>query len=410
MSDVYFERKFVGVGCGDIERPSVSSSRLTYLGSLLDKDSRSSVEGGGALSKLPIAFLLMVVVPTLVAAAYFLLIASPRYVSESQFIVREASRGQASSLGVALQGVGLATAQTDAFAVHKYITSRDSLKGLNEREDVQAVLGRPGADFIARYPRPFETRSSESLYKAFQRHVSVGYDSTTGISVLRVEAFRAQDAQRLNAMLLDAGEALVNRLNERASADAVHEALAAQEQARFQLDAAQHALTDLRNQARFVDPKLAATESSELIGGLRAALGSLKAERSQLAAEAPQSPRLSTLDQRILAFERQIAEERAALAGPSSSLVPQVGQYEGLMLQRELAEREYSQATAILVSARRDASKQKLYLERIVMPSIPDQPAKPGRWAAILKVLLTALLVYGVSWMIWAGVREHRQD
>ncbi len=55
--------------------------------------------------RLPIPFVVVVVFPTLIAAIYYLLIASPRYVSETQFVVRAANQSQTSSLGVALQGV-----------------------------------------------------------------------------------------------------------------------------------------------------------------------------------------------------------------------------------------------------------------------------------------------------------------
>ena len=80
------------------------------------------------------------------------------------------------------------------------------------------------------------------------------------------------------------------------------------------------------------------------------------------------------------------------------------------MLTRELADREYSQATAQLVAAQQDAQRQKLYLERIVAPNAPDKASRPERLAALLKVFGGAMLLYGVAWMIWAGVREHRQD
>ena len=174
--------------------------------------------------RVPLGFLLVVVLPTVIAAIYYLMIASPRYVSEARFIVRAPSQQQPTGLGVALQGVGIATTQTDAFAVHEYITSRDGLSELSERFDLAAVLGPRGADMFSRFPLPWEQRSEEGLYRALQRFVTVGYDATTGISTLRVEAFRGQDAKALNEALLAGGEGLINRLNQRAATDAVSEA------------------------------------------------------------------------------------------------------------------------------------------------------------------------------------------
>ncbi len=361
-------------------------------------------------SRIPVGFILVVVVPTILAMVYYLMIAAPRYVSEARFLVRAPNQAVPSSLGVALQGVGISSGQTDAFAVHEYVSSRDGLKELMTRVDIAKVLDRPESDPFTSYPRFGESRSFEGLYKNFQRFVDIGYDSTTGLSTLRVEAYRAADARLVAETLLEGGEKLVNRLNERSSADAVTEARAAREQAQARLASAQLQLTAFRNREQFIDPELAATEGSELIGGLLSTLAQFRAERSQLAAEAPSSPQLSVFDNRIAAYERQIASERAKIAGNAGSLAPRISAYEDLAQQREFALRELTSATAAVLSAEQESRRQSLYLERVVSPNLPDRPALPRRWLGILTVLSTALLIYGVGWLIWAGVREHQQS
>lgn len=359
--------------------------------------------------RLPIGFLVVVVLPTVLASIYFLLIASPRYVSEARFIVRAPNQAQPSSLGVALQSAGLSPTQTDAYAVHEYISSRDSLRDLSRRFDVPALLAPAGADMFSRYPRPWEKRTEEGLFKGFQRFVVIGYDATTGISTLRVEAFKARDAQLISETLLNGGEQLVNRLNGRSAADAVSSAVVARDLARTKLSDAQQQLTAFRNREQFISPELTAAEGGQLIGGLLSTIANLNAERSQLAAEAPNSPQLPILNARIRAYESQVAAERAKVAGSSGSLAPKISAYEDLVLTRELADRELTQATTALVASEQDARAQKLYLERIVNPSLPDSPTEPSRFLAILTVLCSSLLAYGVGWLIWAGVHEHRQ-
>jgi BexC/CtrB/KpsE family polysaccharide export inner-membrane protein len=360
--------------------------------------------------RIPLAALLVVGLPTLLALIYYLLIASPRYVSETQFIVRAAGQSTPSSLGVALQGVGIAPTQTDAFAVHEYITSRDSLTQLSRRYEVAEILGPQGTDAFSRYPRPWEGRSREALYKGFQRFVTVGYDSTTGISTLRVEAFRPRDAQALTESLLSGGEQLVNRMNERSAADTLAQARQSREEARARLSSAQQQLTAFRNREQIIDPATAAAQSSSLIGGLLAEVASLRADRAQIASEAPNSPQLPVFDSRIRAYENQIAAEREKIAGDAGSLAPKLSIYEDLTLAREFADRELTQATAAVLSAEQEARRQKLYLDRVVSPSLPDEPAEPRRWIAILTVFASSLLAYGIGWLIYAGVREHRQD
>lgn len=358
---------------------------------------------------LPWGFLLAVVLPTLIAAVYFLVIASPRYVSEARFIVRAGQQPSPSSVGMALQGVGLAPAQTDAFAVHDWMRSRDAVVELRDRARLEQVLGPAGADPFSRWPRLGESRSIEGLHKAYGRFVTVGYDSTTGISVLRVEAYRPAEARRLAEALLSGGERLVNRLNERAASDAVDEARRAVDEAEARLAQASARLTGFRNRQRYIDPQGQAEAGGQIIVALTTQLATLRADRAQLAAEAPQSPQLPSLDGRIRALERQIAAERVKIAGAADSLAPQVSAYEDLVLERQFADRQLAEATTALVEARQEARRQSLYLERVSGPLAADEATRPRRWRSILIVLLSTLLLWGVVRLLVLGLREHRQ-
>lgn len=389
----------------------MNEPRLDYLGPLPGEPARRSGDGwrDRLTARPPWAFILVVVVPTVLALIYFGLIASPRYVSEARFIVRQPSQAQPTGLGLALQGAGMTGLQTDAFAVHEYILSQDALRDLEQRHDLPAILGPRGADIFSRWPRPFQSNSAESLLRGYKRFVSVGYDSTTGISTLRVEAFRPRDAQGLAESLLVGGEGLVNRLNERAALDAVQSAERSRMEAQARLSEAQQRLTSFRNRERFIDPEVTAQEASRLIGQLTAQVATLRAERSQIAAEAPQSPQLPSLNARIVALERQIASERTKLAGQASSLAPRVSAYEDLQLERQFADRQLVEAASALVEAQEEARRQKLYLERVVNPSLPEEAIEPRRWTSILTVLISSLIIYALGWLLLAGLREHRQ-
>ena len=387
----------------------MADSQIKYIAPLYQAPDRETGPFDW-LRRIPVSFLAVVVAPTLVAAFYFLLVATPRYVSEAKFVVRSASEQQPSSLGIALQGVGIPTSQTDAFAVHAYINSLDGLREMMTRVPIEEVYGAGRADPFSRVPGAFGARSFETLFKGTRRYITVGYDSTTGISTLRVQAFRPRDAQVVSEALLSGGEGLVNRLNLRSENDAVVEAQRTVAEAQTRVAEAQARIAAFRTQERFIDPASTATAGGELISQLSVTIANLRAERSQIAAEAPNSPQLPILDGRIRAYERQVQEARAAIAGGADSLVPKISTYEQLATEREFAQRALLAATQALESARLDSRRQKLYLERIVNPSQPDEALQPRRWLSILAVLLVALTVYGTGWLIAAGVRESRQS
>ena len=354
-------------------------------------------------------FLAIVVIPTVLAAIYYLLIASPMYVSEARFIVRTPTQSQPTGLSSVLQGVGLSQSETDAYAAHEYVMSRDAIQDLERQRGLRALLGKRGGDFLSRFPRLFEASSNESLYRAYPRYVSVSHDSTTGISTLRVMTFRPEDAQAVGETLLSGAESVIHRLNARAEMDAVIEAQRQVAESQQQVALAQSNLARFRNREQLIDPNRSSNAGLDLVGKLSTELATLRAERAGLASSAPQSPQLPGLDDRIAAYEQQIEVERMKVAGEANSLAPKIGQYEQLTADREFADKSLSAAVASLESARLEARRKRLYLERVVNPGRPDAPVYPRRWRALGLVLASCLLVYGMLVLVIAGFREHRQ-
>ena len=385
----------------------MSEPKLSYVGPLLSLGGEAT-DNKGWLKKIPVAFLLIVILPTLIVAVYYLLFASPRYVSEARFVGRAAQQNQPSPLGSVLQNVGLSSGSSDSHAVHDYIRSADGMRDLMGRVDIKTMYSRKEIDALSRLPKPFSSNSFEGFRKQFNKYVTVGFDSQTGISILRVEAFTPEDAQKTAAAMLDSSEGLVNRLNQRSSADAVQEAQRTVLEAQARLSVAQNQLTAFRSRERFVDPAKSALAGSTLIGELQLNVATLKAERAQVAADAPNSPQLPFLDSRIRAFEQQIAIENQKIVGDSDSLVPKISTYENLMMEREFADKLLASATASLNSAQLEARRQRLYVDRIVTPNAPDYPEEPKRWLAILAVFSSCLIAYLIGWLIWAGIRESR--
>ncbi len=363
-------------------------------------------------ARLPWLFIVMVAAPVVAVSLYYLGFAAPIYVSEARFVVRSRGQAQPAALGSVLQSVGvnLGQGQTDAYEVHEYMTSRDAAGDLVRDHGLRALLNRPEADWLAEFPRPFETASFENLYQTYKRFVVVGYDSNTGISTLRARAFRASDAHAVALALLDGGEALVNRLNDRAQADAVSDANRQVVEAEAHGLRAEAALTAFRNRERLIDPAKSSLAGLDLVGKLESDLATLRAERASLSAAAPESPQLPVLDHRIQAYSGQIELERSRVAGEANSLAPQIGEYERLVLERDFAERSLAAAVTTLEAARIDARRKQLYLERVVSPNLPDKAVEPRRFLAILMTLVSALLAYGTVSLVIAGLREHRQS
>jgi capsular polysaccharide transport system permease protein len=363
-------------------------------------------------AKLPWRFLLIVVAPTLLVALYYLFIASPLYVSTAKFVIHTKSASAATAgLGSIMSSVGLSASdqQVQAYEVQDYILSRNMTENLARDNGLRAILGRPEGDIGFRYPWPFQKDNIENLFQAYQRFVKVDYDLQSGITTLTVQAFRPEDAQRLATALLSRSEDRINELNQRSLADAVAQAQVQVNDAEAQVVAAQTALTTYRTGSSLIDPEKSAAGDLALIEQLQSQEATLKAQRAALAASAPQSPQLAVLDKQIGAFAAQALAEQARTAGQANSLAPEVARFESLSLDRDLAGKYLEAALEGLESARLDAHKQQLFVDRIVSPTLPDKAIEPQRLYLIFLAFVASMVVYALVALVGAGLREHQQ-
>lgn len=358
--------------------------------------------------RLPgLGFLLVVVLPTLLTGIYYFGFAADQFVSEARFVVRSSSRTAPSGIGSFLTNVGITRSQDDTFPVNDFIMSRDAAKLLVDNQQLRAILSRPEADAIARFPNFYSHDTFEDLYKAYKDFVGVTLDTSSGISALTVRAFRAQDAQTVANALLGDAEALVNRMNARARHDAITVAQSEVDRAERRVADVQAALTKFRTVQNTLDPTKASTGLLELIGRLSQESANSKAQLSELLRTSPQSPQMPGLRNRIGALDKQIAEEQRKIVGDNTSIATSLGDYERLLLSREFADKSLSSAIGSLETARAEAQRQQLYLERVVEPNLADASLYPKRYRSTVTVLLACLLIYAIGWLLLAGVREH---
>jgi capsular polysaccharide transport system permease protein len=352
-----------------------------------------------------ISFLLLVVLPTVLAGMYFALLAADRYVSEARFVLRMPGRSLANAaVSNALQVGGAAMSGAtrsgdDGYVVENYLASRDALEWAERHAGLKAAYAAPAArrDLIWRFPNLFEPNNEEGLFWHFQRMVGANFDSTTGVSTLKVQAFTPQDAQRIAASLLEAAERLVNRLNERARRDAIGLAEAEVERMRKRAVAAQAELMAFRERERLIDPSHATLAVLETIGKLAQEVALVSVQISELTKSSPNGPQIAPLRARRAALEAQIAQERQRLAGNAESVAPRIVEYERLMLEREFAEKALLSAMTAVETARVEATRQQVYLERVTNPAKPDYAVYPWR---VLWMLVVAVLGY-MTWRTW---------
>ena len=359
--------------------------------------------------RLDLAFVATVVLPTLVAAAYYGLWASDVYVSESRFVVRSPQRQTSAGLGALLQAPGLGRAQDDTYAVHAFVRGRDSLRELDQQLQLRAAYSNASIDRLNRFPWLDGDDSFEALHRHVQKHLQIDYDTSASITVLSVRAYSAAQAQALNEKLLLQGERLLMQLNGRSRRDLVELARKEVLQAEETAKQAALALSGYRADRKLFDPERQGALQLQAVAKLREELLATEAQLAQLRQLSPANPQIAVLAARVDFLRTAVANEAARVAGGGASLTALAPAYDRLVLDRTFADRQLASAMAALEGARAEAARQHLYLERLVQPGLPDRALEPRRVRAVLTVLLFGLLLWGVIKLLVGSIKEHAE-
>lgn len=350
-------------------------------------------------------FAWLVLAPTLCVAIYCFVFAADQYVSQAQFMVRGDQPQTASVLGAILGGSGLRGASDETSGVAAYLVSHDASTALQKQLNIVSMFRHSGFDFLNRISAD---PSEEGLLRYYRRHVSVNTNVNTGIVTLQVRAFRPQDAKRIADALLIQSEQLVNRFSLRAENDALQVATNQVAQAEARLQDLNRQLTKFRTDKQALDPMRSSALTQQEITDFDAQLGVEKARLAEMqAVMKANAPALKQQQDKVASLQSTLESHQANLVGGGGSMAPVLGDYEQLLLQQQLADKDYAAAVTSLEAARLDAQRQHLYLVRVVQPNLPQKSLYPDRWLIVLTVFLSLCIAYGIGWLILAGVREH---
>jgi capsular polysaccharide transport system permease protein len=356
-----------------------------------------------------LSFVLFVVLPTVVAAAYYLLIAADQYVAEFRFALRSAEPARADAGTVWPASAAPLQSALDSYAVAQYIGSRAIIDDLGKTLDLRRTFSRPAADWLARLHLP---ATAEELVTYWQRQVDAFFDPTNGTIAVRVRAFTPVDALTLARAVLGSSERLVNDMSARARRDALRNSendVAAAEQ---RLTAALARLRDYRDKEGLIDPHKAADANAALAGRLRDELVRAGTDLSTLKTFLREgAPAVKLLEARIATLKAQLSaiESEATVTAKThdQALSRMMGSYEELESERHFAETAYQHALEALDRARLNADRQQVYIADFVPPSLPEEALYPRRWRSPGIVFLASFIVWGIGGLTLRSARDH---
>lgn len=348
-----------------------------------------------------------VLLPTLVVFLYLALFASDVYLAEAKFAIRSQNQQQSLDMLSTFFRTN-SSSLSDSYIVQNYIQSMDMIDKVDGKLHIRDHYADRSHDIWYRLTR---NATQDEILRYWSWVVVTTFDPDTSILTVQVKAFSPQMAQAVCQAILDASEALVNAMNDRARTDAISQAQAEVARAEARIRTAHEAMRQYRERTVILDPQAVASGLYSLVNQLEGEITKTTAELAEASTYMQaDSPRVVMLQNRLAVLQKQLQSEKARLASqmqgdkPLSALV---SEFQSLTLEEEFAQKQLTSAMASLETARVQAESKSLYVESFQKPMVPDESLYPRPIVFSLVFMLAAAVLLGLVSLIVAAIREH---
>lgn len=333
---------------------------------------------------------------------------SDRYVSEAIVLIQNTEQmGMPTfDLPTVLGGAG-SISRPDQLLLREHLLSVDMLKKLDATLNLRAHYSDRRRDVVSRMW--FEDASIEWFHRHYLSRVTVDFDDYAGVLRIKVQAYDAATAQAIARMLVEEGERYMNEMSHalaRAQVDFLNTQVAS---AHAQLLQASQVLLDFQNQKGLVSPRAA-------VGSIHAIIAKLEEQRTELQTQLASLPRsldrnhptMKSLQQALLAVERQIAQEQAKLASTSGMpLNSLVAEEQRLEMDLDFKKAVYKTALVGLEKGRMDAARILKQVSVLQQPVLSEYAMEPRRIYGVVATFCITILALGIINLLKSVILDH---
>ena len=348
-----------------------------------------------------------VLLASILVVFYYWVIASPRYVSETQFMVKQANSTESPFSGLAAIG-SISGGMRDALVLKKYIESREMAVALDQAVSLKAHYERDDFDLISRLAHE---STIEEYVEFYQNHISVLHDELSDVLYVEVQTYEANYSLQVAQTLLKLSENFINELGSKMAQEQVGYAQKEVERSYGELKKFQSDLVNFQDKFKLYNPE---QQGGALVG----AINELESEiirqqtelKSLLAFMRDDAAEVKAKKIRINSLERQLAEEKNRLTNQDQQSLNKINvDFQEIKLNAELASDLYKTSLAGLESVRSEAYRKLKHLLVIESPALAQEDRYPRRIYNILTWFVCLVLLYLVARLILAIVKEHKE-
>jgi capsular polysaccharide transport system permease protein len=347
-------------------------------------------------------------IASLLAAFYWLVIASGRYVSETHVIIQRTDLASGQGMDVASLLGGPSGNRADQLLLRDHLLSVDMLKKLDAALNLRAHYSDSGRDPLSRMWR--RDAPMEDFHRYFLSRVSIEFDDYAGVLMIKAQSYDPKTAHAIATQLVQEGERFMNGMAHSLAQDQVAFLEKQVVQMNDRAMQARQAVLSYQNKKGLVSPQAAAENIAAIVAKLEAQRAELQTQRSALQAYlVADHPNIVQINQQLDAVSEQITQEQAKLvSADGKKLNSAVEEFQRLEMQAVFAQDIYKTALVALEKGRIEATRTLKKVSVIQAPTLPEYALEPRRFYNTLVFMLVALLLAGVMHLLAAIVRDHK--
>ena len=348
----------------------------------------------------------LTLIGAVLATAYWLLIASDRYVSEASVIIRKTDSVAAPTPDLSMLIAGIAAvSRNDQMLLREYLLSVDMLKKLDAEINLKAHYGDWGRDWFSRM---WQT-DMEWFHRHYLSRVAIEYDDYAGVLRIKAQAYDAATARAIADTLVREGERYMNQLGHELAQTQVNFLTTQVDLAQLRFQQASQRLLAFQNKKGLLSPQATAESLNVLVAKLEEQRAQLQTQLASLPKNLDRDhPNIVMLSQSLAAIDRQIAEEKAKLANPGGkTLNITMEEFQRLQMEVTFTQELYKTALAALEKGRIDATRMLEKVSVLQTPTLAEYPMEPRRIYNAVITLLFGLMLLGILKLLESIVLDH---
>jgi len=341
-----------------------------------------------------------------IAVVYFCLIASDRYVSRAELVVKQADQIKMLPDALSMLGIG-GSNHEDILLIQDYLKSPDLLAKLDKELSLKSHYQSHQVDYFSRLS---DNVSREEFIEYYRNHLTLRLDDISGVLTIEFQAFDPSYGQRVVGLMLKESEGFINKLGHQVA----REQLAFVEK---EVDRAYQRVQDqkakvlaLKNNHQLISPESTSTARLGVVSHIESELASQQAQLKQLQSYMKETaPAVISVKARVDALTEQLEQEKARLTGTDKDAMNEVtASYMDVKTQATLAADLYKSGLISLEQARVEAYRKLKHLLVVSQPTVAEDAEYPRRFYNLATIGVLLCLLYGLIIMGLATLREHQ--